>query len=30
MKAQVKDGKYMSSEKVAPKGQIVNPKEVRD
>ena len=30
MKAQVKDGKYMSSVKVGPKGQIVIPKEVRD
>ena len=30
MKSQVKDGKYMSSVKVGPKGQIVIPKEVRD
>ena len=30
MKSQVKDGKYMSSMKVGPKGQIVIPKEVRD
>ena len=30
MKTQVKDGKYMSSVKVGPKGQIVIPKEVRD
>ena len=30
MKSQVKDGKYMSSVKAGPKGQIVIPKEVRD
>lgn len=30
MKSQVKDGKYMSSVKDGPKGQIVIPKEVRD
>ena len=30
MKSQVKDGKYMSSVKVGPKGQIVILKEVRD
>ena len=30
MKSQVKDGQYMSSVKVGPKGQIVIPKEVRD
>lgn len=30
MKSTVKDGKYMSSVKVGPKGQIVIPKEVRD
>lgn len=30
MKATVKDGKFMSSVKVGPKGQIVIPKEVRD
>ena len=29
MKSQVKDGKYMSSVKVGPKGQIVIPKEAR-
>ena len=28
MKATVKDGKFMSSVKVGPKGQIVIPKEV--
>ncbi len=30
MKSAAKDGKYMSSVKVGPKGQIVIPKEVRD
>ena len=30
MKVTVKDGKFMSSVKVGPKGQIVIPKEVRD
>ena len=30
MKSTSKDGKFMSSVKVGPKGQIVIPKEVRD
>lgn len=30
MKSQNKQGKYMGSVKVGPKGQIVIPKEVRD
>ena len=30
MKSKITDGKYMSSVKVGPKGQIVIPKEVRD
>ena len=30
MKEKIKDGKYIGSAKVGPKGQIVIPKEVRD
>ena len=30
MKEEIKDGKFMGSAKVGPKGQIVIPKEVRD
>ena len=30
MKAEIKNGKFMGSAKVGPKGQIVIPKEVRD
>jgi AbrB family looped-hinge helix DNA binding protein len=30
LKAEIKDGKFMGSAKVGPKGQIVIPKEVRD
>ena len=30
LKEQIKDGKFMGSAKVGPKGQIVIPKEVRD
>ena len=30
MRSKEKDGKFMSSVKVGPKGQIVIPKEVRD
>lgn len=30
LKEEIKDGKFMGSAKVGPKGQIVIPKEVRD